>query len=319
LVETAPGGPKTGRLRILGLLLVAGSCLWLALLLLRPGSGAKAGQPGVALFDRGGKELERLRSGGDYLVPRFSPDGRRLAMDMVDEKTHHRDIWVCDLDKKSWSRLTTDPSSATHPVWSPDGRRILFTSTRRGRSVLYARAADGSGGEELLLEAEGEKTRYATDWSPDGRSVLFAQTERDSQTGWDLWVLTVAERRAAPLLATRAQEQAGVFSPDGRSIAYSSNASGRGEVYVEPFPGPGDAVRISADGGAFPRWRRDGAEIVYVTPGGTLMSAAVSGSNFEPPRKLFAQRMAFAQFYDVSADGELFVISLPPAPSNQPR
>ena len=268
--------------------------------------GSAAGVSSVAVFDRGGRRLEVLGSSADYLLPRLSPDGRRLAMDMVDGATHRRDIWLCDLEKHSWSRFTSDPSSASGPAWSPDGRRLVFSSTRKGSGNLYAKAADGSGAEEVLIE--DEKTKVPTDWSPDGRRIAYMSSERETETGWDIWILDVAERKATALLETRADERGAVFSPDGSSIAYSSSESGTEDVYVRPFPGPGEARRISSGGGMFPRWRRDGKEIFFVAPGNRVMSAGLAGGG--DPRPLFAAKMAFARFYDVSADGQRFVVSL---------
>jgi len=295
-------------LRAVAVLAVAAGGVAL-LFLMRSEEAGRATAPGVsslALFDRGGRKLEVLGSSADYLVPRISPDGTRLAMDMVDSATHRRDIWLCDLEKHSWRRLTSDPSSASQPVWSPDGRRLAFSSTQKGPSNLFARAADGSGADELLYE--DEKTKMATDWSPDGKHIAYMCTERESETFWDIWILDVAQRKAAPLLETRAVERAAVFSPDGSSIAYSSSESGTEEVYLRPFPGPGEARRISSGGGMFPRFRRDGKELFYVAPGNRLTSVSLPDAG--TPRELFAPKMAFAQFYDVSPDAQRFVISL---------
>ena len=293
--------------RTLAALAVAAAGVALVFLLRSDGSRApEAGVSSVALFDRAGRQLEVLGSSGDYLLPRISPDGRTLAMDMVDSGTHRRDIWLCDLEKHSWKRLTSDSASASSPAWSPDGRRLVFSSTRKGPSSLYVRAADGSPAEELLYE-DG-KTKIATDWSPDGRHIAYMATERDTQTAWDIWILDVAARTASPLLETRANEEGAVFSPDGSSLAYSSSESGVEEVYVRPFPGPGEPRKISAGGGAFPRWRKDGKELFYVAPGGRLMSAALADGS--APRALFAAKMGHSQFYDVWPDGQRFVLSL---------
>src|SRR5262245_18961873 len=229
-------------------------------------------------------------------------------MDMVDGVSHRRDIWLCDLDKRSWTRFTTDPSSASSPLWSPDGRHVVFTSTRDGPGFsFYSRPADGTGKEELLYRSE--MTIQATDWSPDGRFIAFTVWERESETGADIWMLELSGRKAAALLETKADEQGAVFSPDGTWIAYSSSESGTDEVYVRPFRGSGDARRISSGGGRFPRWRRDGKELFYVAPGNRLMSAAMSEN--AAPRALFAvEKMAAPQYYDVSSDGQRFLISL---------
>ena len=285
----------------------------LALLFLlrgRPGSGPDAGQSASSLawFDRSGRQLEVLGTTADYLLPRLSPDGRRLAMDMVDGVSHRRDIWLCDLGKHAWTRFTSDASGASQAIWSPDGRHLAFSSTRAAAGGLYSRPADGTAREELLYQSEPEMVIQPTDWSPDGRFIAFTSRERESPTGWDIWILELSGRKAAPLMETKAEERGAVFSPDGASIAYCSTESGTDEVYVRPFRGPGEKRRISTGGGAFPRWRRDGKELFYVAPRNQLMSVQVPETS--APRILFTAKMAFSQFYDVSADGQRFLISL---------
>jgi Tol biopolymer transport system component len=295
-------------LRVVAALAVAAAGLALLFFLRgRPGGDSRQGASSLAWFDRGGRRSEVLGTTADYLLPRLSPDGRRLAMDMVDGVSHRRDIWLCDLDKRAWTRFTTDPSSASTPVWSPDGRFLVFSSTRAGRAIgLYSRTADATGKDELLYESES--MNQPTDCSPDGRYIAFASRERESETGWDIWILELSGRKAAPFLETKAEERGAVFSPDGASIAYSSSESGTDEVYVRPFRRPGEARKISTGGGSSPRWRRDGKEIFYVAPGNQMMSVLLSEN--AAPRRLFSAKMAAPQFFDVSPDGQRFLISL---------
>lgn len=161
-------------------------------------------------------------------------------------------------------------------VWSPDGSRIVFNSRRKGHLDLYVRASSGVGAEEELLVDDLDKSPL--DWSPDGRFVLFSVAA--SKTGSDLWVLPLfGDRKPFPILQTALNESAGQFSPDGHWIAYASNESGRFEVYVAPFPGPGGKWQVSAAGGFFPRWRRDTREMFYLAPDNALMAVAGGGQD----------------------------------------
>ncbi len=191
-----------------------------------------------------------------YEEPRLSPDGQRLAL-AIGGMTH--DLWVYDFSRGTLTRLTFEADNFA-PIWTPDGKRIAFSSNREGASNLFWKAADGSGADERLLASEYEKVPGS--WSPDGRLLAF--TEYHPQTGADLWVLSLeADRMPQPLLRTPFNEYGPMFSPDGHWIAYTSDESGRNEVYLMSFPGPGGKWQISADGGAEPLWSRDGKEIFY--------------------------------------------------------
>jgi Tol biopolymer transport system component len=226
-------------------------------------------------FDRQGKTLGTVgrvrRTLGVSM--RISPDGTRLAASRT-EPGAQPDIWVVDLVQGSETRLTTDPATDAFPVWSPDGRRIAFSSDREGTANLYVRAADGAGSDELLLKT-GER-KSPLDWSRDGKFLLFNVRAAKSA---DVWVLPMeagpgGERKPVPYLRTDADEGAARFSPDGRFVAYTSNESGSIEVYVRPFAPAspeasgtgGGKVRVSASGGANPQWELNGKELVYVTP-----------------------------------------------------
>jgi dipeptidyl aminopeptidase/acylaminoacyl peptidase len=296
--------------------------------------GTAVGPSLLAWFDRGGRQLELWGTSADYLFPRLSPDGRRAAVDLVDSRTLRRDVWLLDRERRAQSRLTSDPAVASSPNWSPDGSRIVYSSGRKGSGDLYEKLAAGSEEEKLLLESNAMKA--PTDWSADGRSIAFmskdrenevrekeereretekrdGRREREEKRDSDLWVLSVADRKAVAYLKTRFNERAGQFSPDGRWIVYSSDESGREEIYVQSFPVPGVKRRISTGGGSLPRWRRDGKEILYVVSGRTLMSVEVkTASAFKagPPRRLFEVPMASTFYYDVTPDGLHFLAAL---------
>jgi dipeptidyl aminopeptidase/acylaminoacyl peptidase len=273
-------------------------------------------------FDRKGQVLESTAP-ADYADPALSPDGKRLAVCRDDPKTGTPDIWIMDIARGTQSRFTFHPRWEIYPVWSPDGRRIAFAWDKEGRNSIYVKAVDGA--EEPLLKEERET--YPQDWSQDGRTLVFART--DPKTGSDLWLLPLeGSREPRPLLQTPFNESEARISPDGRFFAFTSDESGRPEVYVRPLGSRGEQWQISRRGGTKPEWRRDGKELVYLAEDGKLMSLEVTdGSGFEKsdPRQLFqtrTPRVAFPGFhslYAVTADGQRFlVVQEPERPSSPP-
>ena len=236
--------------------------------------------------DRSGREGEPIGDPGDYHNPALSPGGDRLAFDLADPRSGKRDIWVRDLKRGVSSRFTFGGGDAFCPLWSSDGSRIVFTEGQD----LFEKAADGQGEEKLVLKSDDLK--IACDWSRDGQFIAFAS--RAKETGFDIWTLpTSGERKPIPFLKTRFVELWPVFSPDGRFLAYQSNESGRFEVYVQSFPGPGGKWQISTSGGAEARWRADGKELYYRAPDQKLMAVEIqAGSGFTAgvPQALFAGR-----------------------------
>ncbi len=265
--------------------------------------------------DRGGKELDTVGDPGESRNPMLSPTGDRLAFNQDDPRTSTSHIWVRDLARGSNSRLSFGETNETAPVWSPDGKRIVYRVDRKGPADLVAKAADGTGEEEVLLK--GEAFIIPTDWSRDGRYILFNQVGKD--TGTDLWVLpTFGDRKPIVVLRTPFSEGNAVFSPDGRFIAYQSNESGRPEVYVRNFPGPGGKWQVSTAGGADAHWSADGKEITFRSPDQKVMAAAVrtTGEAFEAsvPKELFLGRFQPANVrnrYAVAPDGQKFLLVAP--------
>jgi Tol biopolymer transport system component len=262
-------------------------------------------------YDRGGKRIGPAGAPGLYLRPALSPDGKSVAVQRRDPQTGTDDIWLVDLARSTVSRLTFGSSNQTHPTWSPDGSRIAFASDQDGLSNLYQKISSGAGSEELLLSSDTSK--YVTDWSLDGRYIAYEN--QGPGTGSDLWVLPLSgDRKPIPYLRTEFNEAQGQFSPDGRWMAYSSNESGRTEVYVQAFPASGGKWQISTAGGSFPRWRRDGKELFYRTADQKLMAVAVqTDSTFQAgqPRALFETRTSEVPVipYAVSADGQRFLVN----------
>jgi serine/threonine-protein kinase len=243
----------------------------------------------------------------NYLFPRLSPDGRRLTVDIADQERH---IWLYDVGRGTLTRLTFEGNVNSVATWSPDGRRIAFGSNRATPYSLFWQAADGSAGAERLTT--NDYTTNPNSFSPDGQLLAFIKVP--PETGRDIWVLNLKDRKAQPFLQTRYEETAPKFSPDGRWLAYSSDESGRREVYVQPYPGPGGKWQISTDGGQEPVWNPKGGELFYRS-GNKIMAVDVdTKATFSPgkPRVLFegpyVPTSASLPFYDVSPDGQRFLM-----------
>ena len=277
-------------------------------------SRSVSGVSRLVWFDRSGKTMESLGAPADQSNPRISPDGKRVAVNIIDPQTGNMDVWIHESSGGIATRFTSDPAFDALPVWSPDGRQIAFNSIRRGR-VFYRKSSSGGGREEEIFHSE--KVIYPTDWSPDGRFILYQAV--DPTTNLELWVLPVGgDRKPVPFIKTTFGVSQGQFSPDGRWVAYSSNESGNWEVYVAPFPGPGDNWKVSSAGGFEPRWRQDGKELFYIAPDGKLMAVAMRGqSTFDagPPMPLFQthrrEHISTVDLfsYDVSSDGQRFLVN----------
>jgi len=277
-------------------------------------TGAETASSQLQWFDRTGKQIGALGDPAAYRSVELSPDGKRVSVSILDEAGKGEDIWLYDVARGLRTRFTFGPANA-FAVWSPDGNRIVFASRRKGSFDLYQKDSSGAGNEETLLEDNLNK--YPVSWSPDGRFLLFESL--GSSRSSELFALPLTgDRKPFPLLQTQFGERDGQISPDGRRVAYRSNESGRNEIYVASFPGPGGKWQISTAGGYFPRWRHDGSEIFYLTPDNRLMAASVNGkgTGFEVSavKPLFATRIVVGggYQYDVSADGQRFLINAAP-------
>jgi len=272
----------------------------------------RTGETGDRLVwvDRGGREGDTVGDPGEYHNPMLSPMGDRLAFDVNDPRTSKGDIWVRDLKRGVSSRLTFANGNAYSPLWSSDGRTIFFTR----ELDLFEKAADGQGEEKLLLKSD--ELQIATDVSRDGRFLVFMSQSKE--TGWDLWSLPLSgDRKPAVFLKTPFREGLGTLSPDGRYLAYNSNESGRPEVYVQSFPGPGGKWQISTQGGAEAHWRADGKELYYRAPDQKFMAVEIqtAGSfNAGVPQVLFPGRFepsTARNRYVPAADGKRFLTVAP--------
>jgi Tol biopolymer transport system component len=274
-------------------------------------------------LDRGGKPIGSVGEPRAFAIPvrslALTRDAARAAVGI--SPTPAGDLWIVEFTRGTSTRLTFHENAEVNPVWSPDGRRIVFRANRQGVGDLYVKDARGISDETRLLETAEPET--PTDWSPDGRFVLFSRPGPNS--GMDLWLLPFdGDRVPWPLLATPFDETVGRFSPDGRWIAYESNESGRSEIYLRQLawsadgtPSVGAKWLVSTDGGADARWRRDGRELLYRHPSGAMMAAEVSFRGETPqtsiPRRLFTLPPSVLN-WDVAADGKRFLVLLPVAP-----
>jgi eukaryotic-like serine/threonine-protein kinase len=278
-------------------------------LVIQTGKGAVLSQ--LTWFDRNGKPVGRAGATGSYGNVRLSPDGRRVAVDQTNPDGRNVDILILEPDGVATTRLTFDPSAHSTPIWSPNGKQILFSWNRKFGAQLYLKPTDGSGSEEEAADLGAGFPVNTWDWSRDGKYVLVRK-------GNELWYLSWPERVARPLLQAKWTVQNAQFSPDGRWMAYTSNETGNMEIYVSPFPSANGKWQVSSAGGEEPRWRQDGKELFYLSAEGKMMAVAVTkGASFkaEAPVALFQTERrrqpvsSFAVFsYDVSGDGQRFLI-----------
>jgi serine/threonine-protein kinase len=282
-----------------------------------PGTAITTAQRPIDWLTRDDKTSVLRATRANWTSPRFSPDGQRLALDILTDK--QRDIWLYDWARDTLTQLTFDPSYEQAPVWTPDGRHIVFASDRAKAGVanLYETNADGTG--KIVRLTESSEIQGPGSWHPSGKFLAF--DARRGATGLDLMILPMegdaagggTPGKATVFLSTPAYEAGPMFSPDGKWIAYTSNeASGHNDVYVRPFPGPGGKWRISTEGGGFPRWSATTRELLFVDPAQhkvMVASYAVVGDSFRADKPQLWSRVGQHDLsgnyaYDVHPDGK---------------
>jgi len=260
-------------------------------------------------FDRKGNEVGAVGTPDVYGNVALAPDGKSLAVDKTDNGSQNTDVWTYDLQRDSAKRLTFDPAIDGLPVWSPDGTRLIFTSSRQEVFKLFMKNADGAQEEKLLVQTDTDN--FSNDWSRDGKYVLYAQ-------GRDLWFVTFPELKSSLFLKAPSTLKNGKFSPDGKWVAYNSNESGKWEIYVTSFPEARGKWQVSIGGGEQPRWAGDGREIFFLSPEGRIMAVPVKGgAGFDSgtPVALFQanprESVALSDQvrYDVDRSGQRFLIN----------
>jgi len=266
-------------------------------------------------FDRSGRAsgVVGAPDESDLLEVELSPDESRVAEVRLVRSI--RSVWLVDNGRGVLTRSTDDRAPALNPVWQPDGKQIAYASDRSEAPGIYAlNLSDGS--EELLIPRRGP-SEFPTDWSPDGRFLLF--TRSGSDTSSDLWILPLdGDKQPRVVVNSRYREDSGQFSPDGRWVAYRSEETGRSEIYVQAFPGPGPKLQVSTRGGTEPRWRPDGGELFYISLDADMMAATFEWSDGMPKigtaTALFRTRKVrggapvyVSQQYDVARDGRFLI------------
>jgi serine/threonine protein kinase/Tol biopolymer transport system component len=280
-----------------------------------------SGQRYLAWIDRSGRETSRVvYSDTAGLGPSFSHDGRRIALFRY--VNGNMDIWSYDIERRAWDRITFDSGDDIFPLWSPDGSRVVFGSNRQtGFMNLYSKVLGAPpGSEEQLLSTP--RPKFPMDLSPDGRFLLY--DEINAKRDFDIWALPLdGTRTPFEVVRTEFNEQLPQFSPDGKWIAYESDKTGRFEIYVQPFPGPGGAPPVSTEGGTQARWNPTGKELFYIGPDDRLMVVPIrftaDGKTVAPgtPVGLFATKLNNTEIgtrhqYIVSPDGQSFVMNAVP-------
>ncbi len=277
----------------------------------------------LLLYDRNGIQAAPtgpLGVSNQYWDVRLSPDASRIAYTLADTTTNNRDIWIFD-QVKGTTRLTHNPAPDRFPVWSPDGKEIVFCSNRREADISDLYRLPVRAGADAKLIFSSNETKQPFDWSKDGEYIAFIKTVQTGEMRSDIWILPVkAGKEPFPFLQTKANEWDPHFSPDGKWIVYCSDETGPNEVYVAPFPGPGEKIHITSSGrtaptgGSRPRWAREGKEIFYLGPDNMLWVAEVKITRgdveISDTRKAFQTGAAsYAASYDVSRDGTKIIVN----------
>jgi len=269
----------------------------------------------ITMYDRSGKQIQPIGDAGDYRGIRLSPDEARLAVHRHDDAAGGGNLWLTDLQRGITSRFTLGKSHEAGPVWSNDGNRVAYESLRDGSSNIYQKLSSGAGEEESLVTSPNHET--PSDWSHDGRyllyvargssMVLFSAQDR-------IWVFPLfGDRKPFPFTKSDFSEQGSRCSPNGRWVVYSSDESGKREIYVRPFPSAESKWQVSNNGGTDPQWRSDGRELFYISADRKLMAVQVKtdAAAFESgvPEALFATRNGSPPSYAATTNGQRFIIN----------
>jgi eukaryotic-like serine/threonine-protein kinase len=269
---------------------------------------------------RDGKQMATVAQASRYIGPSLSPDGTRIAVTIFVGNQGIADNWVFDLARATRTRLTFNNSVNTYAnlgevTWTADSKTIFYTSVDKGVFQIYAKAADGSSAERLVLES-ADATAYPSSVSSDGRYLVYVRRLNQNQSGDQIWGLPLSgDGKPFSIVQNAFDERAPTVSPNGKWMAYQSNESGRSEIYITAFPSGGAKWQVSNNGGATPKWRRDGKELFFLDPQDNLVAVDVNGSDnavkLGAPHTLFQAVGIQREFgpYDVTADGKKFLIN----------
>jgi len=284
-----------------------------------PDQGASPYSYSLVWVDRSGTETLVTQEKREYAAPRISPDGKRVLFSMR-QTGGASGVVIYDLEQDSFSRLAlaVEATSAGAAIWAPDGKWITFRANVEGARNIYRQLADRSAPpEQLTTDPDGTRNKQPTSWSPDGR-VLILNERLQNQNAWDILIFNRETEEPQPFIATSSHECCAQFSPDGRWLAYVSDERGRTQVYIRPYPGPGDKFLVSEEreGGGEPVWSPDGTELFYRS-GRRMMVVSVQtepsfragrpGVLFEGSHRATNRPLGF-QYYDISPDGQRFLM-----------
>jgi len=264
----------------------------------------------IVLVDRTGRKLRSVGAPGEFIEPiRLSPDGRRLAVSRIDERTALANVWLVDLQGGADVRLTSGRLEERWPVFSPDGRSLALSSDREGPYDIVIRSLEGGAPDRTLLATPFDKLLFG--WTRNGE-ILYLSNESKASS----FKVVSTEKGATPRsLGPAPTDGDGALSPDGQWLAYALTETGRSEVYVKRAVTEGTKIRASIEGGRYPRWSGDGKEIFFVGKDQTLMAAPWESDApaRRPPAPLFPVSRAWKEWspYDVSGDGQTFVLLQP--------
>lgn len=272
----------------------------------------------LAWIDRTGKLVDSFVVKSGFQTLSLSRDDRKIAL----QGNPVNDIWVYDTERRLATRLTFDSLPHSLPLWSPDGKWIAYTTITSGNSSIHRKASNGAGAEEVLLQSSFSK--FTNDWSRDGRLIVLALRPESGARRSELWILPLfGDRKPFPFLQTPFATDDGHFSPDGRWLSFTSDESGKQEIYVAAFPGPGGKWQVSIDGGRSDRWSSDGKELYYRTLDDRMMVAHVStqGEDFQVGKVEQLFKVNASQVFpafEVSRDGKRFLMPSPPEENTAP-
>jgi serine/threonine protein kinase/Tol biopolymer transport system component len=289
-------------------------------------SVTSAGLSQLVWYDRTGRRLAAVGTPAQYRGIALSSDNKRIAVHLH-EQTTGGDIWLLDVDRGTLTRLTTDRSHHITPMWSRDGAAVVFAANRDdGIFGFYRQPSNGIGNDELLLKSK--LSAFPEDYAPNGQFIAYSQAS--SPTAFNVNVLPLMGDRKPQNVTNGTEFLQGLskISADGHWFAYISNETRRFEVYVQQYPERTNKVQISTNGGLYPRWSSNSKELFYLSQDGTLMVVDVreNTANFQAstPRMLFkttavlTDHFGFHYEYDVTTDGQRFLVNEPVTPANQP-
>ncbi|MBI2682145.1 MAG: protein kinase [Acidobacteriales bacterium] len=276
--------------------------------------GSVSGLAQLTWYDRKGKELGFLGEGGLFIEIAISADDSKVAA--VEFKRSNIDLWIYELARGVHTRLTTVGANR-YPIWSPDGNFLVYGSSNQNKALrIFRKAVNGDSPPEQI--ADLKEGLIPTSWSHDGRFIAFTNSTPFEDSKQDILTMSMeGDHKLTPFMRTPFNERAARFSPDGKWVAYSSDESGRYEVYQAPFPGGGRKWQVSNAGGSQPLWSKNGTELYYFAPDNTIMAVSVSSAGAEPrfgvPTALFKAppRNFNVSIYDVTRDGKFLISSAP--------